>query len=111
MSARDVMFLESTAEGHICPPEPEDNESELTSTTTLDVSDDEMSMDADPLVETKEEQPPREPMRSEAYWLDSATWRLSGVVALLVISNHDAALAFLSSVAPSVRASVVTSLS
>lgn len=66
-SAHDVIFPEATAAGHTCPPEPEDNESELTSTTTLDISDDEMSTDGESLVETKEEQPPREPMRSEGY--------------------------------------------
>lgn len=63
LSAHDVIFPGFTAAGHTCPPEPEDTESELTSTTTLDISDDEMSTDRDSLVETKEEQPPREAMR------------------------------------------------
>lgn len=50
--------------GHSCPPDPEDAESELTSTTTLEISDDEMSTDGDSVTETKEAEQPREPMRS-----------------------------------------------
>ncbi|KAK9524894.1 hypothetical protein VZT92_017258 [Zoarces viviparus] len=54
---------ESTAAGHSCPPDPEDNDSELASTTTtLDASDDEMSTDGDWTPETKEDEQPREPM-------------------------------------------------
>lgn len=64
-SAHDVIFPESTSAGHSYPPDPEDNESELTTSTTLDISDDEMATDGDSLVETKEEEPAREPMRSE----------------------------------------------
>lgn len=63
--AYDVTFPESPASGHSCPPDLEDNESELTSVTTLDISDDEMSTDGDSMTETKEVEQPREPMRSE----------------------------------------------
>ncbi|XP_054456852.1 protein kinase D4 isoform X2 [Anoplopoma fimbria] len=53
---------ESTAAGHSCPPEPDDGDSELTSTTTLELSDDEMSTDGDWTAETKEDEQLREPM-------------------------------------------------
>ncbi|XP_034757026.1 protein kinase D4 [Etheostoma cragini] len=49
---------ESSAVSHSCPPDPEDDDSELTSTTTLETSDDEMSTDGD----TKEDEQLREPM-------------------------------------------------
>lgn len=62
-----VAFTECTAAGPGRPADPEDNDSELTSTTTLEVSDDEMSTDGDRAPETKdeEEEEQREPMRSE----------------------------------------------
>ncbi|XP_077961704.1 protein kinase D4 [Gasterosteus aculeatus] len=55
---------ECTAAGPGRPADPEDNDSELTSTTTLEVSDDEMSTDGDRAPETKdeEEEEQREPM-------------------------------------------------
>ncbi|XP_031707376.1 protein kinase D4 [Anarrhichthys ocellatus] len=54
---------ESTAAGHSCPPDPEDNDSELASTTTTpEMSDDEMSTDGEWTTETKEDEQPREPM-------------------------------------------------
>ncbi|KAK2862969.1 hypothetical protein Q5P01_002502 [Channa striata] len=59
---RGINGEESTAVGHSCPPDPEDNESDVTSMTTLDISDDEMSVDGHSQAETKEEELPREPM-------------------------------------------------
>ncbi|XP_018532645.1 protein kinase D4 [Lates calcarifer] len=53
---------ESTAAGYIRLPDSEDNESELTSVTTLDISDDEMSTDGDSPAETKEVEQLRETM-------------------------------------------------
>ncbi|XP_026171867.1 protein kinase D4 isoform X2 [Mastacembelus armatus] len=50
----------STEVGHSCPPDPEEDESELTSTTTLDISDDDMLTDGDSL--PNEDTQPREPM-------------------------------------------------
>lgn len=64
--AHDVTFPESLAVGHGSPADPEDNDSDCTSTTTLEISDDEMSTDGDWTAETKEEAPQREPMRSES---------------------------------------------
>lgn len=63
--AYDVTFPESSAVAHSCPPEPEDNDSELTSTTALETSDDEMSADGDAITDAKDDEQPREPMRSE----------------------------------------------
>ncbi|XP_022619796.1 serine/threonine-protein kinase D3-like [Seriola dumerili] len=54
---RGVNGEESTAAGHSCPPDPDDNESELTSITTLDLSDDEMSTDGDSPAEFREVEP------------------------------------------------------
>ncbi|XP_044040941.1 protein kinase D4 isoform X1 [Siniperca chuatsi] len=59
---RDVNGEDSTAVGHSFPPDPEDDESELTSTTTLELSDDEMSTDGDSMIEIKEDEQLREPM-------------------------------------------------
>ncbi|TDG99630.1 hypothetical protein EPR50_G00196060 [Perca flavescens] len=59
---RGINGAESTAVGHSCPPDPEDDDSELTSTTTLETSDDEMSTDGDTTTDTKGEVQPREPM-------------------------------------------------
>lgn len=65
----DVTFPASSAVGHSCPADPEDDDSELTSTTTL--SDDDMSTDGDSVMtETKEDELPREPMRSELMYSD-----------------------------------------
>ncbi|XP_068443667.1 protein kinase D4 isoform X2 [Clinocottus analis] len=50
---------ESSAAGHSCPADPEDDDSELCSTVTSDVSDDEMSTDGDG---TTGDERPREPM-------------------------------------------------
>ncbi|XP_032355186.1 protein kinase D4 [Etheostoma spectabile] len=55
---RGINGKESSAVGHSCPPDPEDDDSELASTTTLETSDDEMSPDGD----TKEDEQLREPM-------------------------------------------------
>ncbi|KAF1380747.1 hypothetical protein PFLUV_G00167180 [Perca fluviatilis] len=59
---RGINGEESPAVGHSCPPDPEDDDSELTSTTTLETSDDEMSTDGDTTTDTKGEVQPREPM-------------------------------------------------
>uniref|UniRef100_A0A3Q3M7G3 non-specific serine/threonine protein kinase n=1 Tax=Mastacembelus armatus TaxID=205130 RepID=A0A3Q3M7G3_9TELE len=56
----DFIFPGSTEVGHSCPPDPEEDESELTSTTTLDISDDDMLTDGDSL--PNEDTQPREPM-------------------------------------------------
>ncbi|XP_049922966.1 protein kinase D4 [Epinephelus moara] len=53
---------ETSAVGHGSPADPEDNDSDCTSATTLEISDDEMSTDGDWTAETKEEAPQREPM-------------------------------------------------
>ncbi|XP_042369785.1 serine/threonine-protein kinase D3-like, partial [Plectropomus leopardus] len=53
---------ECTAAGHSSPADPEDNDSERTSMTTLETSDDEMSTDGDWTAETKDGEPQREPM-------------------------------------------------
>ena len=52
---------------NIIPPEAEDDDSDLLSmtTTTLELSDDEMSTDGDSVMETKDAEQLREPMRSE----------------------------------------------
>lgn len=63
--AYDVTFPESTAGRHSYLPDPEEDESELSSMTTLDLSDDEMSTDGDSVTEAKEVEQAREPMRSE----------------------------------------------
>ncbi|XP_051284862.1 serine/threonine-protein kinase D3 isoform X1 [Dicentrarchus labrax] len=59
---RGVNGEEFTVVVNSCRPEPEDDDSELTSTTTLDISDDEMSTDGDTITETKNAEQPREPM-------------------------------------------------
>ncbi|XP_040887311.1 protein kinase D4 [Toxotes jaculatrix] len=53
---------ESTAAGHSFPPDPDDDESQLSSMTTLDTSDTEMSTDSDSQAEIKEVEQQREPM-------------------------------------------------
>ncbi|XP_034533118.1 protein kinase D4 [Notolabrus celidotus] len=50
------------AVGHTPPADSEDTESLLSTTTTLEISDDEMSTDGDSTAEAKENEPPREPM-------------------------------------------------
>lgn len=64
MFVYDVTFPESSAVALSRPPDPEDDDSEITSTTTLEVSDDEMAADGDSVTEAKDAEPPREPMRS-----------------------------------------------
>ncbi|XP_037615294.1 protein kinase D4 isoform X1 [Sebastes umbrosus] len=60
---RGINGEESPAVGHSCRPDPGDNDSVLTSTTTLETSDDdEMSTDGDSMTETKEDELPREQM-------------------------------------------------
>lgn len=56
---RTLNGQDSSAAGHSCPPDPEDDDSELTS-STLDVSDDEMP--ADGASRAEEDEQPREPM-------------------------------------------------
>ncbi|KAG7235273.1 hypothetical protein INR49_002845, partial [Caranx melampygus] len=59
---RGVNGEESPAAVHTCPLAPDDAESELTSVTTLDLSDDDMSTDGDSPAEIKEVEPLREPI-------------------------------------------------
>ncbi|XP_055362789.1 protein kinase D4 isoform X2 [Betta splendens] len=59
---RGVNGEESPSARHSCPPDDQDNDSELTSTSTLDTSDDEMTTDEELLVQSKDEEPVREPM-------------------------------------------------
>ena len=67
MFTYDVTLPESPAVANIIPPEAEDDDSDLLSmtTTTLELSDDEMSTDGDSVMETKDAEQLREPMRSE----------------------------------------------
>lgn len=65
MFAHDVTFPESTAAGNSCPPEPLDDDSESISTTTQEISDDEMCTDGDSMADAKDVEQPREPMRSD----------------------------------------------
>ncbi|XP_067379494.1 protein kinase D4 isoform X1 [Channa argus] len=59
---RGINGEESTAAGNSCAPDPEDNDSDLTNMTTLDMSDDEMSTEGHSVAETKEEVLLREQM-------------------------------------------------
>lgn len=68
-SVHDVTFPEATAVGNSCPPEPPDDDSESVSTTTQELSDDEMCTDGDSIADTKDVEQPREPMRSEGSFL------------------------------------------
>lgn len=64
--AYDITSPQSTAADHSNTPDPEDDESDFGSiTTTLDISDDEMSIDCDFLGEIKDAVQLREPIRSE----------------------------------------------
>lgn len=61
-----------------CPPEPEDNDSELTSTTELEISDDETSIDGDMMTEAEDDEQQREPMRSAGSFVRMMSSRLEG---------------------------------
>lgn len=58
---RGINGEESSAAIYSCPSDREDNESVLTCTSTLEISDDEMSTDGESAAEKEDEQP-REPM-------------------------------------------------